>query len=143
MHLLFMPYGERKCVEVTLRDMESQKFELLLYKEKEIMKGKMISGAIRELPFGIKEYIFPKEHLDKVLTTLLKGKENRYPIIGKARMMMMRKIFKAKKIPEFNKEVHYLWTLEHVNFIVIGIREDLINVTEKYEQYQGWSHEAL
>ena len=68
-HASFIPYGERSGVERLLRDMESQKHLMPMTKGKK-KKAVWIPGQIRDLPFGLKEYVFPKESLDKVLRTL-------------------------------------------------------------------------
>jgi len=62
MHVSFIPYGERSCVERMLRDMESQKFLMPMTKGKK-KRGAWIPGQIRDLPFGFKEYVFLKKDL--------------------------------------------------------------------------------
>lgn len=139
MHFAFMPYGERGSVEKLLRDMESQKHILMMYQDKE-KKGIWINGQIRLLPFGVVEYIFPKESLDVVLNTLI-VEENRYNIKD-FMFSMLRKVLHLKKIPKYSKENKLVWIKDNVNIIPLGIRED----SDYYEtggEYVGWTHEAL
>lgn len=143
MHAVFMLYGKRDCVERMLRDMEAQKHKLPVYspngKEK---KEVWIQGAIRLLPFGFYEYIFPKEDTHRVLASLgfhLKGDGYN---LGKARMAFLRKLLRAKKAPPFDSSQKYLWITDDVGIIPIGIREDK-TYTEQESDSKGWTHEAL
>ncbi len=134
-----MPYGGRGKVETLLREMEAQKHLLPMTKGKK-KKSKWIGSQIRTLPFGFVEYIFPKEDLDLVLTTL-NWEDNRYPI-GKARLAVMRFILKCKKAPKYSTKKFYLWVKKDVNIIPLGIREDF-DLTYDKGKNKGWKHEAL
>jgi len=142
MHAAFIPYGKRSEVEILLRDMESQKHRLVMEKnnKKQVI---WIQGAVRQLPLGIYEYIFPKEDMDMVLTTLNftnnKGLDN---YLSTIKLSLLRKFFKYKRAPEFNSDKRYLWVDNNVAIIPIGIKEDKI-LEEKSGQYAGWEHEAL
>jgi len=140
MHAVFIPYGKRSEVELMLRDMEAQKHLLKMSKGKEEQKI-WIQSQIRTLPLGAVEYIFPKEDMDMVLTTLNFGRKDRYEL-GKAKMLLLRKLFNCRKIPKFNKDKKYLWITENVSIIPIGIRDDT-DLIEPYEAYKGWTHEAI
>lgn len=144
MHVSFIAYGERSCVEKLLRDMEAQKHLMPMVKGKK-KKGAWIPGQIRELPFGIKEYVFAKDSLDMVLRTLkacadhgkygVSFKNLAYPFI--------RKFLKLKPIPKYEEKGDvYLWTKAFVSIIVLGIREDG-EITGIYIDDKGWTHEAL
>ncbi len=145
MHVSFIPYGERSCVEKLLRSMEAQKFLMPMTKGKE-KKAAWIPGQIRELPFGVKEYVFCKEGLDNVLRTLnaedipkgthgISFKKLVYPFL--------RKFLKLKSIPEYEKKGDiFLWDRAFVSLIVLGIREDG-EVVGVYVDDKGWKHEAL
>lgn len=141
MHFVFIPFGKRECVELLLREMEAQKFEFPIERDGE-KKKLWAQGAIRTLPFGIMEYVFPREYLDTVLTTLLPIRD-RYPV-GWVREQVLRKITKTKKIPKsWKKDQKFIWIIQNVNIIPIGIREDGRTQTKEVSPFNGWSHEAL
>ncbi len=144
MHVSFIPYGERSCVERMLRDMEAQKHLMPMTKGKQ-KRGAWIPGQIRELPFGVKEYVFPKESLDMVLRTLNATRDkSAYGInFKKIVFATLRKLLKLKPIPEYKKKGElYLWGKAFVSIIVLGIREDG-EVVGVYIDDKGWLHEAL
>lgn len=139
MHAVFMPYGKRSEVELLLRDMEAQKHLLVMRKGKQ-EKKQWLQGQVRILPFGVIEYIFPKEDKDAVLTTL-NFKEKNFNL-GKLKIGFIRKMLKCKKIPKFNEKKHYLWIKTYVTIIPIGIREDkdIVGITALDK---GWTHEGI
>ncbi len=143
MHVSFIPYGERSCVERLLRDMEAQKHLLPMTKGKK-KQATWIPGQIRELPFGVKEYVFPKESLDMVLRTLKACRSGAYGVNFKRLVYpLLRKFLKLKPIPKYeDKGKLFLWNKVFVSIIVIGIREDG-EVVGKYIDDKGWTHEAL
>jgi len=143
MHVSFIPYGERSCVEKMLRDMEAQKHLMPMTKGKK-KRGAWIPGAIRDLPFGVKEYVFCKESLDMVLRTLTTAQEGEYGISFKKLVYpLLRKVLKLKPIPEYKKKGDiYLWGKAFVSIIVLGTREDE-EVIGHYIDDMGWKHEAL
>ena len=143
MHVSFIPYGERGCVERLLREMEAQKHTLPMTKGKK--KGTLsIGGQIRELPFGLKEYVFPKESLDRVLRTFNAAIKGTYGISFKGMIYpTLRKLLKLKKIPKYEKKGDlYLWNKIFVSIVVLGIREDG-DIVGDYPDDKGWTHEAL
>lgn len=142
MHISFIPYGERGCVERVLREMEAQKHILPMTKGKK--KGTIsINGQIRNLPFGVIEYVFPKESLEMVLRTLGDNQSDygvnfKRPIMG-----VLRKLLKLKKAPKFEEKGKvYLWNKAFVNFTILGVREDR-EIVGEYPDDKGWTHEAL
>ena len=139
MHVVFIPYGCRHAVEVLLRDMEAQKFYMLFNTKegKPTGKGVNINGRIRQLPFGLYEYVFPKEHADAVLYTLDFDK-NRYEI-PKLILKLIKKVIKCEDTPEYKKSQYYLWIKDYVNIIPIGVRYDADIYDDVIKQY----HEAL
>lgn len=140
MHAIFIPYGKRELVERMLRDMEAQKHLLPMTKGKE-KKEIWIDSQVRILPFGVMEYVFPKEDLDVVLNTLKFKNKAPYNIPG-LYLDMTRKILKSKKIPEYKEDKIYVWRKEHVAIIPIGIREDR-EIVGSAELDKGWTHEAI
>ena len=143
MHVDFIPYGERSGVERLLRDMEAQKHLMPMTKGKK-HKGVWLPGQIRELPLGIKEYVFPKESLDIVLRTLGDSGHSEYGIRFKGLAYpFLRKLLKLKPVPKYDKEGEtYLWGKAFVSIIVLGIREDRELVGKEIDD-KGWTHEAL
>lgn len=139
MHFIFILYGKRSEVELLLRDMDAQKHKLIMWKGNK-KKTIWIQGQVRALPFGIMEYVCPKEDADTVLNTL--DFDNKRYEIGAFRLGVMRKLIQCDKIPEYKKETHYLWVKDNVNIIPLGIREDG-EYTDPSGMYKGWTHEAI
>ena len=139
MHVSFIPYGKRECVERFLRDMEARKHLLKMTKGDE-EKSIWIDGQVRVCPFGIIEYVFPKEDKDAVLSTL--NFNNKAPYKLGAKVVLLRKIFNYKKAPKFSDKFQYLWNKQHVSIIPIGIREDK-EIVGNCELDDGWTHEAI
>ena len=110
MHVDFLPYGERSLVEKLLREMEGQKHLMPMWKKDKKGKiqhrGAWIPGAIRELPFGVKEYVFPKESLDMVLRTFNSAGTGELHGIKFKRIIysFLRKVLKLKPTPKYEKK---------------------------------------
>jgi len=138
MHFDFIPYGKRSEVELLLRDMEAQKHELIMTKGEE-KKSIWIQGQVRQLPFGVMEYICPKEDMDTVLHTL---DANSTPYLSATKLKIIRKMLGCKEIPEFKKDFYYKWIKTFVSIIPVGIKEDG-EVTGVLEHDNGWTHEAI
>lgn len=141
MHVVFMPYGKRDLVEKFLRELEAQKLTLEMWKGEE--KHKIwVDCQLRVLPYGFYEFVFPREHLDKVLTTF-NAKEDRY-LLGRFKLAFLRKVLKCQPIPKYKENAYLIWTREHVNIITLGIREDG-NIIEDHpaSPHLGWEHEAI
>ncbi len=144
MHVSFIPYGERACVERMLRDMEAQKHLMPMTKGKK-KRAAWIPGQIRDLPFGVKEYVFCKESLDMVLRTLDAAKDSGSYGISFKKLVLptLRKLLKLKPIPEYEKKGDvFLWGKTFVSIVVIGIREDG-EIVGLYVDDKGWTHERL
>ena len=140
MHFIFIPYGKRSEVELMVRDMEAQKHKLYMTKGKK-KQFIWIQGQVRLLPFGIMEYVCPKEDADVVLNTL-RFTQDRYKL-GVLKLGLMRKMIKVKKIPKFKENNHYLWIQDNVNIIPLGVRYDEEEYIDLGEKYKGWKHEAI
>ena len=144
MHVDFIPYGERSLVEKLLREMEAQKHLMPMVKGKQ-KRGAWIPGAIRELPFGVKEYVFAKESLDMVLRTFRAAGTGTVHGISFKKLVypFLRKVLKLKPTPKYKEKGEvFLWSKIFVSIIVLGIREDK-EVTGIYIDDKGWTHEAL
>ena len=139
MHAVFIPYGKKELVDKLIKEMEAQKLKLVMFKGKKTQRIWM-DTSVRILPFGFMEYVFPKEYIDVVLTTLDFDKKNNY--ISKINLALIRKTLRLKRIPKFKKNQRLLWIKEHVTIIPLGIREDgEIIGKEKFDK--GWKHEAI
>jgi len=151
MHAIFIPYGIKDKVDLFVRDMQSQKFQLPVYSpDKKETKTIWMQGSLRILPFGVMEYVFPKESMDLVLTTLrfmksehpnTKGLRTSYvpPFI----LNRMRKLLKADEIPDFKSDMSLIWAMNDVAIIPIGIRKDGDILEPANAPLAGWSHEAI
>jgi len=140
-----MPYGKIECVEETLMNIRSQKYQLPIWSPDGKNKiKKWIPGQLRVLPFGFYEHVFPKEYLDIVLTTL--GNEGlvRHKI-PKLILSQIRKILQAKEIPEYKTINRLLWQMDNVHIFPIGIREDDPDMHDGdlTGEHKGWHHEGL
>ena len=141
MHFAFIPYGIKRCVDLLLNDMSAQKHRLIVSKGKE-KEYVWMQGQVRILPFGIIEYVFPKEDLNRVLTRLNAGNPINHNI-SKSIISLLRKTLKLKKVPKkFKEDSYFLWIRDHVSIIPIGIKEDG-DLVEPIGQYKGWTHEAI
>ena len=125
MHVSFIAYGHRQWLEWTLREMEAQKFPITLKFGKR-QKIDSLQGAIRILPGGIYEYVFPKEGRDMVLTTLNFHKNNTANAYGmsKLKIAAIRKMIGHKKVKPFNTEKKLDWHMKYVSIIPIGEKYD-------------------
>ena len=141
MHIAFIAYGMRSKVELLLRDMEAQKHFYKMWKKGEKDKLLPASAQLRILPFGVFEYICPREDLDIVLNTLGNNPHGKY--ITNFKKEVLRKALKLQKIPAWKTEKIFLWMKEHVNIILLGIREDEDIIEAKGRPYEGWTHEAI
>ena len=143
MHVSFIPYGERSGVERLLREMEGQKHLMPMTKGKQ-KKVVWMPGQIRELPFGIKDYICCKGSLDMVLRTFNASVSGDYGInFKKLTYPILRKLLKLKPVPKYEQKGEtYLWNKTATSIIVLGIREDG-EIEGIYVDDKGWTHEAL
>ena len=143
MHISFILYGERSGVERMLREMEGQKHLMPMTKGKK-KKGAWIPGQIRELPFGVREYVFCKESLDMVLRTFDANEAGEYGIKFKKLVYpLIRKFLKLKPVPKYEKKGDiYLWNKANLSIVVLGIRED-DEIVGIYVDDKGWTHERL
>ena len=140
MHVIFMPYGRRQLVEDFLRDMEATPFKHVYTKGDE-KKETIIKGAIRVLPFGVYEYIFPKDYLQPVLNSL-RNHKNRY-MVPEYILKIIRKVLKCKKIPKITTKEAFPWVRNHVNIVPVGIREDIIGEITTESEIKGYTAEFL
>lgn len=155
MHACFIPYGKKECLDIFLRDMAAQKLPLRYFKEGEEDKLMYIDCQVRILPFGIWEFVFPKEYMDSVLTTLKFHKnlknlpyelDKEISIFGfKIKPLeYLKKYLRIVDPPEFKTDKTLLWMGDNVSIIPLGIRyEGEKPVTEVAGDLAGWSHERI
>lgn len=146
MHFAYIPYGARSEVERFHRDIESMKFQLKLTKEGEKEKFVWVNGQVRELPFGVKEIVFPREYMDVVLNTMMGKDPNRQlsHVAYKPILAMLRKALRLTAVPkDYDKKHRLLWDTEYVSIIPLGIRDDTDLEEMKDMGYKGWNHEAI
>ena len=137
----FIPYGHRQWLEWFLREMEAQKYPAMGYKGKKKKIMTNLQGAIRVLPGGIYEYVFPKEGRDFVLATLgFQNKKNHY--MSNLKVAAIRKVIGHKKVKPFNSSKKLAWVMRNVSIIPIGEKMDG-EFTETEGSDKGWTHEAI
>ena len=151
MHLSFVPYGMREHVEKLLRQMECQKFNMPMHNDKGETRFLLgLECQVRQLPFGIYDFIFPKEYLDLVLATLTRGCHDDY-VPDSIKFMgmqfsilpLLQKLTHTHDYPkEFSTEKVLPWIRDFVNVFVIGIKEDG-EITGTGVIDNGWKHEAI
>ena len=144
MHAIFALYGIKQNVDHLLMDMQAQKFKWDMWKGKK-KHHIYFQGQLRLLPFGVYEYIFPKEHKDVVLRTLDFQDKHPYSQYGfklRTGLAMIRKALSIQKTPPFDMSAKLLWFKDNVTIFPLGIREDR-EMTEDKGDFKGWSHEAL
>jgi len=147
MHLIFMPYGMKDWVDKFIRNIQSQYHEITFRKEGEADRKIYVEGSLRILPFGIYEYVFPKEDYDIVATTLFEPSFNLsddvYEGIGKFKIAALRYMLNAEKMPEFKRDKKYIWGKNNVAIMPIGVRYDGEITEAEGSPSAGYTHERL
>ena len=145
MHAVFMAYGMKDKVEYFLKELEHQKLVITFYKDEEKVTFP-VQCQVRILPFGIYEFVFPKEHMDAVLTTLRFHQKPPYnldkSLLGIKPFKVIKDFLRIEEIPEFKTDNIIPLYFEHVAIVPIGVRYDG-EITEKQGKYEGWHHEAI
>lgn len=150
MHAVFMLYGIKNDVDFIVNHLNSQFLPLRIYKEGEQDKFIQLQCQVRLLPFGLYEFVFPKEYMSAVLTSLRFNETPPYDlskglnILGKEinPLKFLKKYLNIKDIPEFKTDKKMVMPNIWVSIIPIGIREDG-EITEKEGELVGWKHEAI
>jgi len=145
MHFVFIPYGIKSAVDRLMIDIQAQKHIRRIYKDGKEVSAIWETGALRLLPFGVWEYICPREDADKVMTTL--GFDNPHKQVEsgfftKTALTFIRKALKCDKIPTFDNSKKLLWITQDVAMIPIGVRYDKDKVYNEGE-FKGCSIEML
>jgi len=151
MHAVFIPYGKKEWVDVFLRDIAAQKYNLRITSpDGKEFKDVLMEGQLRVLPGGIYEHIFPKEYKDIVLTTLNFHQKIPYDLDKEIKIMgikikpldYLKKFLNIKEPKEFDTKTGLTWIKYFVSIIPLGIKEDNI-FTETQGEFKGWTHEAI
>lgn len=150
MHAVFIPYGKIECVETLIRDLRAQKLTLRCYKEGEKDVHMFITCQVRILPFGVYEFVFPKEHADVVLTSLDFHKPLAYGLDKEIKLLGMKikpldyakKYLRIENIPEFKTDKALLLERTNVSILPIGVRYDG-EIEEEHGEMKGFKHEAI
>jgi len=128
----------------------AQKLTMRMYKDGEKDIHQPIECQVRILPAGLYEFIFPKEHMDVVLTSLRFHEEPPYNAGGEFKLLGMkfrpmkivRKVLNLEEPPKFKTDKKLLWMDTFVSIIPIGIRHDR-ELEEPVGQNIGWKHEGI
>lgn len=147
MHVIFIPYGIKQEVDHFLMDLQAQKFQIPMTDPQGNKQVIWMQGSLRILPFGIYDYVFPKENMDIVLTTLKFNRQKGYDgndryNLGAFRFWAIRKFLKVEKIPKFKTDKKLLWYMDFTEILPIGIKYDA-DKTETEGKYKGWTFEAI
>ena len=135
--LVFWPRGNIHCVKRFLNELSAK---YLRYTYLDAKDGKFIEGtskdydvsvAVRLLPLGAIEVVWPEKYTDIMLTTIM-GKKPESPdkvFHGwtKKYIYPLRKIMKLKKIPDYDDKAFFPIFKEGVHIIPIGLHIDNIN----------------
>lgn len=159
MHAIFMVYGMKRWVDMFLNELSAAKLPITLHrKNPETGKEETIKAiwecALRELPFGLYEFIFPKEHEQSVLkglgfdepghTDFPIDKEFNLGIIKVKPMEYLKKYLRIDDIPDLKKDSgKYPFSKFYVSVIPLGVRYEQGEITLKEGEFKGWSLEAL
>jgi len=147
-----MPYGMTNWIKNFLRDLEAMKLTLRVYKEGEEDKYIPIECQLRILPFGLYEFVFPREHKDLVLTTLDFHKPIAYNLDKEIKILGMkikpldyaRKFLRLQEAKDFKTDYLIPISRQNVGIVCFGVREEEHpDVTEKQGDLTGWKHEAI
>lgn len=162
MHAVFMANGKRRLVDELFKWLETKMFflpfenpknyEEVKDKDGNVLKeGKIpIEADLRYGLFGSYEFVFPKNHMNEVLTTLQFHKpietEMKYEgvkgLAVKARLLALRQALKCEPIPKFETDKMLFLPeklMDNIRIFPIGVRYDPIREVGDH----GMIHEAI
>lgn len=146
MHIIFIIYGAREMIDYVLDDISHAKFFMKMWKEGEKDLFQPINGAVRYLPGGIVEFVFPKEYADKVMTAFRFKEPIPYDLnksfFGIKPLDLLKKFLKIEEIPDFKEEKGFFLPDLPFSIIPLGVRYDG-EYLETGGKYPGWTHEAI
>lgn len=139
MHAAFIPYGLKSAVDKLANEMQCQKFYIPFWKGED-KKSILMEAQLRLAPFGVWEFVFPKEYKDVVLTTLKFNQDIPYGL--STQIFFLRKVLKLKKARPKDTSNKLSWLMQDVSIIPLGIREDG-ELTEINGDWPGYTHERI
>ena len=149
MHAIFLLYGKYELVNQLIRDITAQKFPIRFYKEGEPDRIFWIDCQLRLLPFGFYDFIFPKEFMNEVLTTLnFQDKTRVYDLdfdksyFGFKPFKIIKDFLQVEEIPKFNTNAKMPWMTKNVTIVSLGVKYDS-EIEETQGPEAGFKHERL
>jgi len=146
MHLYILTRGIKNSVDQFITELQGKYLPYVFYKGKKLMKCQ-VQVSVR--PIQLWEIVFPEEHKDVMLSTILpeahKGvtqhkKHNKF-------IWAIRKALGVEKLPDYKSDIQMPITLANTEVVGIGIKKDyytniktgkrLYNPTEK-EKKECW-----
>lgn len=128
MHLYTITRGIKKDVDEFIKLLQGV---FLPYKF-ETKKGKIENGTvqIQVRPIQLWEIVFPEEHKDLILTTVLGGQNSMKGITNQKKhrkfVSLIRKALGVEKIPDYDmsKVLPCAWANQNTEVVGVGIKED-------------------
>lgn len=142
-----MLYGNKRDYDFLIDDLNHKWFNLPIHSpDKKKTELVPIQAQIRIMPFGLVEYVFPKEYLNEVLTGLRFHLPAPYnldkKILGIKPLSFIQKYLNIKPIPKFDTSKTMIMPNLSYSIIPVGIREDA-EITEPEGHFKDWTHEAI
>lgn len=120
MHLYTISRGMKEHVDRAIRDLQAQYF---------VMNNNKVPThtQFQVRPIQLWEFVFPREHLNMVLSTIRYKDNNNYCGFNK-KFDILRRMLKLKKIPEldYEKETRRAIFNKHIGWHHIGIKDDFV-----------------
>jgi len=128
MHLYTLTRGIKDRVDATINDLQAINLTQMNYDAKTKKKVNTYF-QLQVRPVQLFEFVFPREHLNFMLSTLNYRDNNPNMNNLNSKFAVLRKMLKLKKIPEldYSKIPRQLIRKSHVAFHHIGTKEDLDN----------------
>lgn len=121
MQLITLSRGIKQNVDRAINDLQAQYFLMN-------NNGKQMHTQLQVRPIQIWEFVFPKEHLNTVLSTI-SYRDNKDYCGFNRKFDMLRRMMKLKKIPDidYEKEPRRAIFNQHIGWHHIGYKEDTFN----------------
>jgi hypothetical protein len=146
MHAVVMIYGDWLFIQEWIQAWRHTYLPMIMTKKDCDSLKQNMACAVRQLPFGIIEIVFPKENADLVLTSLRFHKDPPYKldkkILGINPLKEIKKYLSIEDVGKFDSSKKLIFPDYDVSIIPIGVRYDG-ELTEKDGPYEGYTHEAL
>lgn len=121
MHLYTISRGIKENVDRAIRDLQAQYFMMN-------NEGKQVLTQFQVRPIQLWEFVFAKEHLETVLSTIIYRGNNDFCGIN-PKFAMLRKMLKLEKIPKLDYSLIPAKPIfnQDIGWHHIGIKEDTHN----------------